>query len=61
MPASTQIEKGTWSLDPQPTICPVPCRWSFVEQSKSNVLLGEHDIPDVTHILGRVKEDDVPI
>ena len=59
--ASTQTEKDTWPFGPQPTMCPVPRHWPFVERSRPTTSLGEQDKPDGTHIHRRENEDEVPI
>ena len=58
---STQTEKDTWPFGPQPTMCPVPRHWTFVERSRPTTSLGEQDKPDGTHIHRRENEDEVPI
>ena len=55
--ASTQTEKDTWPFGPQPTMCPVPRHWPFVERSRPTTSLGEQDKPDGTHIHRRENED----
>ena len=59
--ASRQTEKRTWPLGPLPTVRPAFHPWSFVERSKSIISLGGQDKPGVTHIYGRLSEDDVPM
>ena len=61
MASSTQIENSTWLLDPLTTMRPAPRPWPFVEQSKLIISLGEQDKSDITHIHGKVHQDDVPI
>ena len=59
--ASTQTEKDTLLFGPQPTMCPVPRHWPFVERSRPTTSLGEQDKPDGTHIHRRENEDEVLI
>ena len=61
MAASTQMDKGTWSLGPLTIIHPAPRPWLFVEGSKPTISLGGQHKPDVTHVLGRANENGVSI